>query len=43
MTLTEELAPLLARPWLLVGVGSDLPKAGDQRPVNLMGWPLLIV
>ena len=24
MTLTEELAPLVARPWLLVGVGSDL-------------------
>lgn len=24
MTLEEELAPLLARPWLLVGVGSDL-------------------
>lgn len=24
MTLAEELAPLLARPWLLVGVGSDL-------------------
>lgn len=24
MTLAEELRPLLARPWLLVGVGSDL-------------------
>jgi hydrogenase maturation protease len=24
VTLAEELAPLLARPWLLVGVGSDL-------------------
>ena len=24
MTLAEEFAPLLARPWLLVGVGSDL-------------------
>lgn len=34
---------LFARSWTCVGVGSDLPKPGDQRPVDLMGWPLLMV
>ena len=46
VTLAEELAPLLARPWLLVGVGSDL--RGDDafgpllaRRLAAAGWPAL--
>ena len=29
--------------WTVIGVASSIPKAGDARPYNLLGIPLLIV
>jgi choline monooxygenase len=34
---------LFARAWTCIGVGADVPAAGDMRPVDLAGWPLLMV
>jgi len=34
---------LFARGWTCIGVGADVPRAGDRRPVDLVGWPLLMV
>lgn len=38
-----ERGRLFARGWSCVGVGADVPRPGDQRPVDFMGWPLLLV
>ena len=29
--------------WTVIGVGSSIPKAGDAKPYNLLGIPLMIV
>jgi choline monooxygenase len=29
--------------WAVIGVGSSIPKAGDAKPYNLLGIPLMIV
>ena len=29
--------------WTAIGVGSSIPKAGDAKPYNLLGTPLMIV
>jgi choline monooxygenase len=34
---------LFARSWACVGVAAELPNAGDYRPVNLLGLPLLLL
>jgi len=34
---------VFARGWTCIGVGTDVPRPGDQRPVDLMGWPLIMV
>ena len=34
---------LFARRWIVVGVGANLPLAGSVYPVELAGWPLLLV
>lgn len=40
---TLERERLFARAWTCVGVGADVPRPGDVRPVKLLGWPLLMV
>jgi choline monooxygenase len=40
---TLERERLFARGWACIGVGADVPRPGDQRPVDLVGWPLLMV
>jgi choline monooxygenase len=34
---------LFPKLWCAVGFGSDIPNAGDAMPVELAGWPLVIV
>ncbi len=34
---------LLARTWMCVGVGHQVPKPGDARPVTILGLPLLLL
>lgn len=34
---------VLARTWTCIGFGKDIPKAGDAKPFDLMGLPLLMV
>jgi choline monooxygenase len=34
---------VLARDWFCIGFGKDIPRAGDAKPVNLMGLPLVLV
>ena len=29
--------------WTVIGVGSSIPQAGDVKPYNLLGIPLVIV
>ena len=29
--------------WTVIGVGSSIPNAGDAKPYNLLGIPLIIV
>ena len=29
--------------WTVVGVGSSIPNAGDAKPYNLLGIPLIII
>ncbi|MGH6933915.1 MAG: aromatic ring-hydroxylating oxygenase subunit alpha [Dongiaceae bacterium] len=33
---------LFARTWTCVGVGADVPRIGDVRPVKMLGMPLLM-
>ena len=39
----QERTRLFPRVWCAVGVGSEVPDVGDAVPVDLAGWPLLIV
>ena len=39
----EELDGLLFDNWAGIGVGSDVPNAGDASPVNFAGMPLLMI
>jgi phenylpropionate dioxygenase-like ring-hydroxylating dioxygenase large terminal subunit len=39
----EEKRNLLFKTWSGVGFGSDVPEAGDAKPVEFMGMPLLLV
>jgi choline monooxygenase len=34
---------VLVRTWTCIGVGHDVPRPGDARPVSLLGIPLLLV
>jgi choline monooxygenase len=34
---------VLAKTWTCIGFGKDIPKAGDAKPVSLMGIPLMMV
>ena len=34
---------VLARTWTCIGAGSQVPEAGDYRPVTLMGLPLILL
>ena len=34
---------LLAHTWMCVGVGHQVPKPGDARPVTILGLPLLLL
>ena len=38
-----EQRALFPRAWCAVGYSSDIPEPGDARPVDLAGWPLLLV
>ena len=38
-----EAERLLARDWLCVGVGADIPSRGDARAVEAAGQPVLLV
>ena len=29
--------------WIVIGVGSSIPNAGDVKPIDLLGMPILIV
>jgi len=39
----QERERLFARGWTCIGVGTDVARPGDQWPVDIMGWPLLMV
>ncbi len=39
----DERDGLLARTWMCVGVGHQVPKPGDLRPVTILGLPLLLL
>jgi choline monooxygenase len=38
-----EQRALFPRTWAVVAVGAQIPNAGDVLPVDLAGWPLLLV
>ena len=38
-----EQRSLFPRTWCAVGFASDIPEPGDAYPVDLAGWPLLLV
>jgi len=38
-----EQEQLFPHAWCAVGVGSQIPQAGDAMPVDLAGWPLVLV
>jgi len=39
----RERDTLFARTWVCIGRGSDAPLPGDVHPVNLMGFPMVLV
>ena len=38
-----ERKQLFENKWVVVGVGSSLPKVGDAKPFDLLGIPLIIL
>jgi len=38
-----EQSALFPKPWCAAGVASDLPHPGDMRPVDIAGWPVLLL
>ena len=38
-----EQRELFPKVWCVAGVASDLPNKGDMRPVDIAGWPVLLL
>ena len=41
--LAHEREKIFFNKWTVVGVGSSIPKAGDAKPYNLLGIPLILI